>query len=94
MAGTIVSNSPVSSNPDYEVKVTASADGNIQHVNVDNISSGFNLPEYDYFSVAYPTSTQEVYTFKTGGSSGTTVAVVTLNYTDSSKEFLSDGTKT
>jgi len=41
---------------------------------------------YDYVSVTYPIATQEVYTFKSGGSGGTTVATVTVNYTDSTKE--------
>jgi hypothetical protein len=53
--------------------------------------SGFWIPECDYFAVAYPTSVQEIYTFKDGGVGGTTVAIVTLNYTDATKEFLSDG---
>lgn len=52
---------------------------------------GFWIPENDYFSVAYPTTVQEVYTFKNGGVGGTTVAIVTVNYTDATKEFLSDG---
>jgi hypothetical protein len=43
---------------------------------------------YDYVAVTYPTSTQEVYTFNTGGSGGTTVATVTVNYTDSTKDFI------
>lgn len=47
---------------------------------------------YDYISGTYPSSTQEVYAFKTGGSSGTTVATVTVNYTSSSKTDLSDVT--
>lgn len=41
---------------------------------------------FDYISVAYPTSSSEVYTYKTGGSGGTTVATVTVTYTDSTKE--------
>lgn len=88
---TTVTNSSATSNPDYDVKVTTTVDGQVQHVNVDSIASGFVIPEYDYFSVAYPLTTQEVYTFKTGGSGGTTVATITLNYTDATKEFLSSG---
>lgn len=43
---------------------------------------------YDYIAVTYPSGTQEVYTFKTGGSGGTTVATVTINYVDSTKVSL------
>ena len=49
---------------------------------------------YDYVAVTYPISTQEVYTFKTGGSGGTTVATITVNYTTSSKEFISNVART
>lgn len=56
-------------------------------------SSGLSLPRYDYFSVATPNDTTEVYTFKTGGSSGTTVATLTIVYTDSGKETISSLTK-
>lgn len=44
---------------------------------------------YDYGSVAYPNSTTEVYTFRSGGPSGAVVATVTLVYTSGSKQFLS-----
>lgn len=58
------------------------------------ILSGFNLPEYDYVSMALSAAdTTETYTFKTGGSSGTTVATVTVVYTDSTREVLSSVTK-
>jgi hypothetical protein len=49
---------------------------------------------YDYVSVAYPLATSEVYTFKTGGAGGTTIATVTLVYTDATKANLSTVTKT
>ena len=48
---------------------------------------------YDYLVVTYPNTTTEVYTFKTGGSGGTTVSVVTIVYTDTTKEFISTVTK-
>jgi hypothetical protein len=50
--------------------------------------------DYDYISAAYPDSTTETYTFKNGGSGGTTVATVTVVYTDATKENLSSVTKT
>ena len=55
---------------------------------------GLNMPEYDYVSVAYPTSTTETYTFKTGGSGGTTVATIAIVYTTSTKDYISSVTKT
>lgn len=58
------------------------------------ITSGLNLPKYDYVSMALSgVNTIETYTFKTGGSSGTTVATVTVVYTDSTREVLSSVTK-
>ena len=66
-------------------------DGAIQDP-IDTLS-GLSLPTYDYVSVAYPNATTEIYTFKTGGSGGTTVATVTVVYTDSTKEDLSTVTK-
>jgi hypothetical protein len=49
---------------------------------------------YDYVAVTYPSGTQEVYTFKSGGSGGTTVATVTVNYATSAKESITDVTRT
>lgn len=42
--------------------------------------------QFDYIDADYPSSTTETYTYKLGGSGGTTVAVVTVTYTDSSKD--------
>lgn len=47
--------------------------------------SGLPIPYHDEGSVTYPTSTQEVYTFKLVT---VTVGVLTLNYTSATKEFL------
>lgn len=47
--------------------------------------AGLNIPKYDYASATYPTTSQDVWIFKTGGSGGTTVATVTINYFDSSR---------
>ena len=48
---------------------------------------------YDYIGVTYPDTTSEVYVFKTGGSSGTLVATVTVVYTDSTKANLTSVTR-
>lgn len=42
--------------------------------------------EYDYLDVQQTDADTETYVFKTGGSGGTTVQTVTVNYTDSTKE--------
>jgi len=55
---------------------------------------GFKLPDYDYIAATYPNSTTEVYTYKSGGSSGTTVGVVTVVYSDASKEILTSVERT
>ena len=94
MAAINVANNPIGS---YPVKVTREGSGgstvNIQHVNVDSVP-GLNLPEYDYISATYPLTTQEVYVYKTGGSGGTTVATVTVNYVDATKEAILNVSKT
>ncbi len=48
---------------------------------------------WDYISIAYTNSTTETFTYKTGGSGGTTVATVTVVYTDSTKVYISSVTK-
>lgn len=55
--------------------------------------AGFNIPAYDYVGVTYPTSTSEVYVFKTGGSGGITVGTLTIVYTDATKSSLLSATK-
>ena len=44
---------------------------------------------YDYIAVGYPTDTTETFTYKTGGASGSTVATITVTYTDDTKEDVS-----
>jgi len=57
--------------------------------------AGFVVSGYDYVSASYndPAFT-ETYVFKTGGSGGTTVATITVIYTDATKEKLVSVTKT
>ena len=49
---------------------------------------------FDYISANYAGATSDVYTYKTGGSSGTTVATITVVWTDSTKTVLSTVTRT
>lgn len=45
----------------------------------------------DSFTVTYPSATQEVYQFRSGGIGGTILKTVTLNYTDATKTALTNG---
>ena len=77
--------------------VTLTFDTSIVMLDTDDLlvmyegdSSGGQYPYgHDYIAVTYPTATTEVYTYKVGGSGGTTVATVTVTYTDSTKENIS-----
>jgi hypothetical protein len=51
--------------------------------------NSFIKAPFDYISVAYPTSTTETYTYKFGGALGTIVGIITVTYTDATKENLS-----
>jgi len=61
-----------------------------------DITIAGNLIDADYDSIAatYPAATTEVFTYKTGGVGGTTIATVTIEYTDATKDFISTLTKT
>ena len=48
--------------------------------------------EFDYISALYPTTTQEVYSYYLGGSGGTLVGMVTVNYTNASKTYFLNAT--
>jgi len=65
-------------------KFVETNDGNTS-VRVNLVNSIVNF-DYDYVGVAYPDGVTEVYTFKIGGVSGDSVGVVTIVYSDASKE--------
>ena len=50
---------------------------------------GIQVPTSDSIVVTYPSATTELYTYKIGGTSGTTVATITVTYTTSAKTILS-----
>lgn len=50
--------------------------------------------QYDYIAFTFPTSTQDVITYRSGGVSGTVVQTITVNYTDSTKGTLANVTRT
>lgn len=60
---------------------------------MQQVIAGLNIPAHDYIAATYPTTSSEVYTYKTGGASGTTVATVTIVYTDATKNVLTSVTK-
>lgn len=49
---------------------------------------------WDALTVTYPSGTQEVYTFRVNGITGTSRVVVTVNYTDSTKANIDNVTRT
>ena len=55
---------------------------------VGGASSGILTLAYDYVKVTYPSATTEVYTTRLGGSGGDIQEIVTVTYTDSTKEDL------
>lgn len=57
-------------------------------------ASGLVTAAWDYVSVSYPTTSSEVYVFKSGGSGGATVGTVTVVYTDDTKADLSSAART
>ncbi len=67
----------------------ADGTGSLVRMGID----GFNLGAYDYVSLAQAATT-DTYTFKSGGASGTTIATITVAFTDSTKLTLSSVTKT
>lgn len=83
------------------VKFSGSAGGVTADVTVLNFPAKqqvyetfINNVDYNYIGVAYPSATQETYTFKSGGAGGSTVRVITVDYTDSTKASLSAVTRT
>jgi len=70
--------------------------GDVTKSRVAVIPEGSFTPgeEYDAVTVDYPSSTVEVYSFRTGGVSGTVVMTLTLTYTTAAKNFLSSAVRT
>lgn len=66
------------------VYAAVNADGSMNSRAVNNLVT---VP-FDSIVPSYPTSTQEVYLYKTGGVSGTLVATVTVDYVDATKAQL------
>ena len=78
-----MSMSPNRGDREYQ-KFVETADGNAS-VRVTNIGTFLAGIIFDSVVATYPTTSSEVYTYKTGGVSGTTVATITVTYTGSDK---------
>lgn len=87
-------NSPDGSKP---VSVTTVGGKNGLDVNlVDNsvrVTNALITEPFDYIAATYPSSTVEVYTYRTGGSGGSLVGVITVTYTDATKDFIASVAK-
>lgn len=78
--------------------VPLQADPTTKRLKVESTISGglgkLVTEDFDYIAGAYPDTDTEVYTFYTGGSGGTLVATITVNYTDSTKANILNVTRT
>lgn len=81
------------SNSDNSSPVAVGADPTTKRLLVD-AQIGFDMGSYDYISASYAGGTSDVYTYKSGGSGGTTVGTITINYTDTTKAVISSVAKT
>ena len=84
--------------PDVDTKLFEQAIANREHdedllAKKVRVLNGLNLTSWDYLSNA-PTATTDVFTFKNGGASGTTIATLTITYTDSTKAVIQTLIKT
>lgn len=61
---------------------------------IDVSPNGLITSPYDTVIASYPSGTTEEYYFYDGGTAGTNVGTVTLNYLDSNKGTLSSAIKT
>lgn len=50
--------------------------------------------QYDAITALYPTTTQEIYQSRVGGISGVIQQTVTVNYTDASKNYITNVVRT
>ena len=75
----------VSFDPDVPVGVTPSGE-----LKVSGSIPGFSIPTFDTILASYPTTVREVYVYKL---SGVTVATITVDYTDTSKQYVSQVVK-
>lgn len=78
--------------PNTDKDAVVNPDGDLV-VTLDGEGFGFVPEAYDYLSLTEATLT-DTYTYKTGGSGGTTVATLTITYTDSGKGTIANVART
>jgi hypothetical protein len=67
----------------FQVIQLADSEGNvIDPFAGSDINTGLEIPEHDYIALGYTGSDLTSVVYKTGGSGGTTVATLTLAYSD------------
>lgn len=79
------------------VKMEYGPNNTATEVSEDNplpVTGGIVTEKYDYVGITYPNDTTEVFTYKTGGSGGSNVAIVTVVYADSTKEQITSVART
>jgi len=54
----------------------------------DAVNNSLVREEYDYIALSQ-TATEDIWTYKTGGAGGTTVATITVTYTGATKATIS-----
>jgi len=67
---------------------------NVAVQNTVAVTQGISIPAHDYISYTNTSTTVDTYVYKTGGSGGTTVATLTITYTDTTKSQPSSIVKT
>lgn len=72
-------------------RVKTDADGALLTTPTVAVMPGFNIPPYDRIEASYPDTVTEIYVYK---KSGSTVATITVVYTDATKTFISTADKT
>ncbi len=83
------------STEDSQDTISLRVDPNTKELLTSANIGGFDLPNYDYVSMALSAgNTTETYTFKDGGSGGVEVAEVVIVYTNSTRDVLVSATKT
>lgn len=76
-----------------QVEIKGSPSGDLLNVNADGSidvrnSVGVFTKPYDSITATYPTTTQEVYQSRIGGIAGAVQQTATVNYTDTTKNFI------
>jgi hypothetical protein len=81
---------------DDSIAIGDPASDNILAINEDGSIKTVQMftEPYDSVTVTYPTATQEIYKSRIGGVSGAVQQTITINYTDSTKNFLLNAART